>query len=151
MEPYLMSIIWAAVFVGAIIIEAASVEMVAIWFMPGALASFVLSFFGVYEWVQCIVFVTITAVLLIVAMPIFRKYIKKHIGQAKTDIDLLVGRFATVEEKIDCSLDLGSVKINGQLWSARMTDPECVVEVGEHVVVESVEGSRLVCRKVDKK
>ena len=77
MDPYVMSIIWAVVFISAIVIEAASVEMVAIWFMPGALAAFVLSFFGVYEWVQCIVFVGITAVLLIVAMPIFRKYLKK--------------------------------------------------------------------------
>lgn len=145
-----MSIIWAVVFVGAIVVEAASVEMVAIWFMPGALAAFVLSFFGVYEWVQCIVFVAITAVLLIVAMPIFRKYIKKHVGQAKTDIDLLAGRFATVEENIDSSLDSGSVKINGQLWSARMSDPATVATVGEHVVIEFVEGSRLVCRKADK-
>ena len=44
MDPYVMSIIWAVVFISAIVIEAASVEMVAIWFMPGALASFVLSF-----------------------------------------------------------------------------------------------------------
>ena len=144
-----MSIIWAVVFIGAIVIEAASVEMVAIWFMPGALAAFVLSFFGVYEWVQCVVFVAITAVLLIVAMPIFRKYVKKRVGQAKTDIDLLIGRYATVEEEIDSSLDSGSVKINGQLWSARMTDPAVVAKIGEHVVIEAVEGSRLVCGKAE--
>lgn len=149
MEPYVMSIIWAVVFIGAIVIEAASVEMVAIWFMPGALAAFVLSFFGVYEWVQCVVFVAITAVLLIVAMPIFRKYVKKRVGQAKTDIDLLIGRYATVEEEIDSSLDSGSVKINGQLWSARMTDPAVVAKIGEHVVIEAVEGSRLVCGKAE--
>ena len=149
MDPYVMSIIWAVVFISAIVIEAASVEMVAIWFMPGALASFVLSFFGVYEWVQCVVFVGMTAVLLIVAMPIFRKYIKKHVGKAKTDIDLLVGHVAKVEENIDNSLGQGAVRVNGQLWSARMTNASESANVGEHVVIDAVEGTKLSCRKLD--
>ena len=149
MEPYVMSIIWASVFFAAIAIEAATVDMVAIWFMPGALASFVLSFFEIEEWVQCVVFVGVSAVLLLTTMPIFKRYIRKHVCQAKTDLDLLVGRQARGEENIDNSLDCGSVKINGQLWSARMTNDADTAQVGEHVVIDAVIGSKLMCRKSD--
>ena len=72
-----------------------------------------------------------------------------HIGKAKTDIDLLIGHVAKVEENIDNSLGQGAVSVNGQLWSARMTNAGESALVGEHVVIDAVEGTKLSCRKID--
>ena len=78
MEPYFFTILWAVLFIVALVIEAQTAELVAIWFVPGILISLVLSFFGVYEWVQILVFAAVSLVLLVLAFTVFRKKILKN-------------------------------------------------------------------------
>ena len=145
-----MIIAWAAVFVLSIFIEAETAEMVAIWFMPGAIASLVLSILNVEIWIQAVVFVSVSAILLILAKTIFRRKLMKNVCQEKTDIDLLIGRQVRVEECIDNSAESGAVKINGQIWSARMSDASEVADVGEYVIIDEIQGVKLICRKLGK-
>ena len=72
-----MTIVWAVVFVAALWIEAETAEMVAIWFLPAAIVGLVLSFFDITWWVQCVVFVVLSAILLILAKTVLKKYFKK--------------------------------------------------------------------------
>lgn len=147
MEPYYFTILWAALFITALVIEARTAELVAIWFVPGILISLVLSFFGVYEWVQILVFAVISVVLLILAFTVFRKKILKNHGSEKTDTDLLLGRDARVEEDIDNAEMRGAVKIDGKVWSARMADDGETAKAGEFVTVESISGVKLICKR----
>lgn len=148
MEAYVMTIIWAVVFVAAIWVEAETSELIAIWFMPGALAALVLSLNHVPEWIQGTVFIGVSALLLLIARVFLKKYIVKKVGQEKTDTDLLIGRQAKVEEDIDNSEEKGAVKVNGQIWSARMTDDADTASAGEFVIIESISGVKLICRKI---
>ena len=143
-----MTIIWAVVFVAAIWVEAETSELIAIWFMPGALAALVLSLNHVPEWIQGTVFIGVSALLLLIARVFLKKYIVKKVGQEKTDTDLLIGRQAKVEEDIDNSEEKGAVKVNGQIWSARMTDDNETASAGEFVIVESISGVKLICKKI---
>lgn len=147
MEPYYFTILWAALFITALVIEARTAELVAIWFVPGILISLVLSFFGVYEWVQILVFAVISVVLLILAFTVFRKKILKNHGSEKTDTDLLLGRDARVEEDIDNAEMRGAVKIDGKVWSARMASDGETAKAGEFVTVESISGVKLICKR----
>ena len=146
MEGYIMTIVWAVVFIAALWIEAETAEMVAIWFLPGAIAGLALSFFDIKWWVQCIVFVVLSAILLILAKTVLKKYLKKHTRQEKTDTDLLIGEIAVVTERIDNNEMTGAVKIQGKEWSARMADDCESAEVGEFVEVLSISGVKLICR-----
>ncbi len=146
MEGYVMTIVWAVVFLAALWVEAETAEMVALWFMPGAIASLALSFFDVKWWVQCIVFVAISAVLLVLAKTVLKKYLVKRVGQEKTDTDLLIGEIAVVTERIDNNEMTGAVKLQGKVWSARMADDCETAEVGEFVEVLSISGVKLICR-----
>ena len=148
MEAYVMTIIWAVVFVAAIWVEAETSELIAIWFMPGALAALVLSLNHVPEWIQGTVFIGVSALLLLIARVFLKKYIVKKVGQEKTDTDLLIGRQAKVEEDIDNSEEKGAVKVNGQIWSARMTDDADTASAGEFVIIESISGVKLICKKI---
>ena len=148
MEAYVMTIIWAVVFVAAIWVEAETSELIAIWFMPGALAALVLSLNHVPEWIQGTVFIGVSALLLLIARVFLKKYIVKKVGQEKTDTDLLIGRQAKVEEDIDNSEEKGAVKVNGQIWSARMTDDNETASAGEIVIIESISGVKLICKKI---
>ena len=89
MEPYIMPIVWVAVLVVSLIVEVQTAELVAVWFIPGALTSLLLSLVGVDEWIQWLVFLVVSAVLLVLAFTVFRKRFLKNHGKEKTDIDLL--------------------------------------------------------------
>ena len=147
MGEYAMAIVWAAIFILALAAESQTAELVAIWFMPGALVSLVLSFFNVPVWIQIIVFAVLSAVLLVLAFKFFRRLLLKDVGRTKTDTDLLIGKQARVEEDIDNAQMQGAVKIDGKIWSARMVDDSQKATVGEFVTVESISGVKLICKK----
>ena len=147
MEPYVLSIIWALLFIAALAVEAQTAELVAIWFVPGLLISLFLSFFGIHWWVQILIFAAISILLLILAFTVFRKKILRNHGSEKTDTDLLLGRDARVEEDIDNAEMCGAVKIDGKVWSARMADDGETAKVGEFVTVERISGVKLICRR----
>ena len=147
MGEYAMAIVWAAIFILALAAESQTAELVAIWFMPGALISLVLSFFNVPVWIQITVFAVLSAVLLVLAFKFFRRLLLKDVGRTKTDTDLLIGKQARVEEDIDNAQMQGAVKIDGKIWSARMVDDSQKATVGEFVTVESISGVKLICKK----
>lgn len=147
MEEYVMTILWAVLFVLAIGIEAATAELVAIWFLPGTVAALILSIVGVDGWVQGVVFAAISVVLFVLAFTTWRKRILKK-SDSKTDTDLLIGQRARVEEDINNLEMRGAVKIDGKIWSARMTNDEETAEAGEYVIVESISGVKLNCKKI---
>lgn len=146
MEWYVMTIIWAVTFIAALWIEAETAELVAIWFTPAALVSLTLSFCKVEWWIQCMVFVALSAVLLVFAKTVLKKHLQKHLKHEKTDTDLLIGEIAVVTERIDNNEMTGAVKIQGKEWSARMADDCESAEVGEFVEVLSISGVKLICR-----
>ncbi len=141
------SIFWAVAFVLTIIVEITTTELVSIWFMPGALASLILSFFDIKPWVQWVVFITLSGILLIFAQTVFRKKILKSIGKEKTDTDLLIGKVARVEEDIINANETGTVRINGQIWTARMSNDSESASVGEFVIIKKISGVKLICDK----
>ncbi len=147
MEPYVMTLVWVSMFIAALVIEAQTAELVAIWFLPGILVSLILSFFEVDQLIQWAVFAAISAVLLTLAFTVFRKRLLKNHGSEPTDIDLLLGKDALVTENINNPLMQGAVKIDGKEWSARMTDDSETAEVGEFVTVESISGVKLICKR----
>ena len=147
MEVTVMTIIWAVVFASAIFIEAETAEMTAIWFMPGALIALALSLFNVDIWIQCLVFILLSAILLVLAKTVFKKQLAGRVVQAKTDTDLLIGEKAKVIEDIVNDENRGVVKLGGQLWSARMEDGEPMASEGEFVTVVRISGVKLICRK----
>ena len=147
MEPYVMTIVWAALFIVALLIEAQTAELVAVWFIPGILVSLILSLFDVGELIQWVVFGAISVVLLTLAFTVFRRKILKNHGSEPTDTDLLLGRDARVVMDIDNALMQGEVKIDGKVWSAKMAENSETARVDEFVTVVSISGVKLICKR----
>ena len=53
-----------------------------------------------------------------------------------------------MEESISNLEMRGAVKLDGKIWSARMVDDSETAEVGEYVIVESISGVKLNCKKI---
>lgn len=140
------SAIWGIIAVVSLIVEGLTVGLVSIWFTAGALISLVLSLLGVSEIIQCIVFIIVSIVGLIV----FRNYWKKHMKNniTHTNIDGYIGKEVMVIEDIDNDNDKGVIKINGQLWTARAVNGG-KIEKGIKVKIQRLEGNKVFVEKIN--
>lgn len=66
----------------------------------------------------------------------------------KTDTDLIIGRRVKVIEPINNLEETGTVKVNGQEWSARLAEKNGKANSGDNVIVLSINGVKLICKKV---
>ena len=138
---------WLGVVILSLIVEGQTADMGAVCFAPGALVSMILAVLNVSPVIQIVTCLVISIILLVLAKTVLKKYVKKNHKIEKTNADAMEGKTATVEEAIDNSRDAGVVKINGQLWSARMENADETAEAGEHVIVARVQGAKLICRR----
>lgn len=141
------ALVWLGIVILSLIVEAQTADMGAICFAPGALVAMILAVLSVDPVIQIVVCLVISITLLVLAKTVLKKYMKKKHKIEKTNADAMTGKTATVEEDIDNSRDAGVVKINGQLWSARMENEGETAAQGDHVTVVRVQGSKLICRR----
>ena len=144
MAEYADVIFWAVALVAFLIIEGATAQLVTIWFAAGALASLLAGIFKAPVWLEFVLFVAVSAVMLAVTRPLVRKMTKKN-AQA-TNADRCIGEIAVVTEKIDNINGSGTVKVNGIQWTARSSDGS-IIEAGENVIVEKIEGVKLIVKE----
>lgn len=88
---------------------------------------------------QAIVFVAVSAALLVLIRPIARRHLLRTPVETRTGIAALVGQSATVIARVDASG--GRVKIGGEVWSARALHPDQVLEPGTVVDVIEIKGA----------
>lgn len=130
-------IIWFALMIVFLIVEAGTVGLVSTWFAVGSLAAMVTALLGGALWLQVLVFLLVSAVMLALLRPLVRKYIKPKI--TATNIDSLLGSQGYVLESVDNLAATGQVKLGAMPWTARSTDGQ-PIEAGTLVRVDRVEG-----------
>ena len=144
MTPFIIG--WIIAIVAFISIEAATIQLVSIWFMGGSLAGMIAAMCGLgFVW-QFGLFVAVSALLLAIFRPILRKKLTpKH---TRTYADRLISREALVTEPIDDLRATGAVRIDGVLWTARS---ETGANIPENAVVTitRIEGAKLFVRPVE--
>jgi membrane protein implicated in regulation of membrane protease activity len=87
---------------------------------------------------QFIVFIVCSVASIAFLRPIARRHLHTP-AQIRTGTAALVGSRAVVLERVDA--DRGSVKIGGEIWSARSYDEESVFEPGARVEVLKIDGA----------
>lgn len=133
-------LIWLAALVVFGIVEAATVSMVSLWFVGGALAAMIAQLAGAGVWVQIIVFVVVSAVLLACLRPFVKKFVSPR--RTATNTDALLGREAIVTEQVDNLHATGALKLDGKEWTARSEAGEDL-PVGTVVKIVRIEGVKL--------
>ena len=87
---------------------------------------------------QMVVFIVASAASLAVLRPIARRHLHTP-AKIRTGTAALVGSRAVALERIDGSG--GTVKLAGEVWSARAYDEDEVIEPGARVQVMQIEGA----------
>jgi len=136
-----LTTIWLIVFVACIVIEIISMGLTTIWFAGGALVAAIGAAFSVPLWVQIILFIIVSFVLLYFTRPIAVKYFNKD--RVKTNAESLVGKQAIVISEIDNLQGIGQVTVEGKEWTARTTEDNVTLPVGSVVIIKAISGVKL--------
>lgn len=139
----IMGWIWLAAIVILCILEAVTTQLVCIWFVAGSVAAFVTELLGGPIWLQILLFVVVSAVVVAATRPLVKKLTKAD--KEKTNADRVVGMTAIVTEDIDNINGTGLAKVAGQVWSARSAD-NSAIEQGREVKIERIEGVKLIVK-----
>lgn len=139
------SFLWVAVIVIALIVEAVTLDLNAIWFAVGALGSLIVSSIGGGLHMQLIVFIVISALLLVLVRPFARRILRPK--GAATNADRIIGQQAMVTQTINNTLAQGEIRIFGQLWTARSTT-DAEIPAGTLVRVKEIAGVKAIVEPV---
>ena len=139
-----MTLFWLVAMIALFIVEAATVNLVTLWFAFGALGALITSLLGGELWMQIVVFIAVTVITLIPTRKLAKKYFSKNHHQP-TNSDMVIGKDCTVMEDIDNLLSTGAVKCMGREWTARSESGKKIV-TGEIVTAVAIEGVKLIVR-----
>ena len=144
-----MTQFWLIAIALLLLVEFATAALTTIWFAGGSLLALLCAVAGGPVWMQVVLFLAGSAVLLLLTRPMAVRML--HKGTVATNADSLIGQEAVVTAKIDNLQSTGTVQINGQEWTARSVNPEHVIEKGEVVMVRAIEGVKLIVgKRIDK-
>lgn len=139
-----MYIVWICAGIIFGVLEAVTVQLVSVWFVIGSCAALVSSLLGAKLYVQIIVFIVTSVLMLLITRPIVKK--KLTVKVEPTNADRCIGLIATVIEDINNIDGTGLVKVDGKIWTARSSDSS-IIEKGTKVIIEKIDGVKLIVKK----
>lgn len=129
--------IWLAFTVVFLLLEAATVTMVSLWFAGGSLAAMAVALLGGSSGLQIGTALVVSALLLACLRPIVKKHFTPRL--TRTNVDAIVGSQGYVTADIDNMAATGKVKLGAMEWTARST-AGTPISAGTLVKVDRIEG-----------
>ena len=137
-----MTIIWLVAFVVLVAIELCTMALTTIWFAGGALGATLVAVLGGPLWLQIIVFLVLSSVLLFFTRPIALKYFNK--GRVRTNAEGLIGKQAIITAQVNNLKGEGKATVDGNEWSARAESEDRLIEPGTVVTIKAIKGVKLI-------
>ena len=136
------ALIWLVLAVGLAAAEELTGDMFLLMLSGGALAAAGSSWLpGVPLWVDGLVFLVVSVLLLAGVRPVLRRRLTAGNGLPEP-VKALEGRHATVLDRVD--RQRGQVKLDGEVWTARTFNEDDVYEPGDQVTVMHIDGATAV-------
>ncbi|MFL5348271.1 MAG: NfeD family protein [Hyalangium sp.] len=138
---------WQLWIIAALVFGALEIKLsgfVTLWFAVGAAAAALAGAIGLGLNGQLLLFTLVSVALFVSSRTIFKKGFMRSASPLKTGVEAMLGQEAVVTEAITDPHG-GTVRINGELWTARtLAGP---VAEGERVTVEQIDGLKLWVRR----
>lgn len=139
-----MMIFWLVLLIACIVIELPTMGLTTIWFAGGALVAILAALLHAPVFLQVILFLLVSLLLLFFTRPIAVKYFNRD--RVKTNVESMVGRQAIVTSEIYNLQAAGQVTVGGQEWSARSCDDQIRIPEGAVVTVIAIHGVKLIVK-----
>lgn len=137
---------WFAAAAVLVIVEIATLGLTTIWFAVGALVAGFVNLAGANLLIQLIVFVVVTALMLMLTRPLAARYLNSQ--TKRTNADSLIGEICLVTSPINNLKAEGQAIVKGQEWTARSIDGSLIPE-GTQVRIVSISGVKLMVETLD--
>ena len=142
------AIIWLVLMVVFLIAEAVTVATISLWFAAGALVALLVSLLGLQVWLQVVLFLLVSGILLACLRPMVKRHFTPKL--TRTNVDAIVGTRGMVTAEIDNVCAAGQVKLNGMEWTARSTTGQ-IIPAGTLIRVDRVEGVKVFVSPAEKR
>lgn len=129
------------------IIEIATVGFLIFWLGIGALLAMCTSFFIEDIFIQTLVFVVSSIILIFLTKPLISKYVDKD-KPVSTNAYSVLGKKGIVIIPIDNLSGTGQVKVDGEVWSAKSTGSD--IPAGTEVEIQKIDGVKLIVTQMIK-
>ncbi len=133
---------WGIILAIAVVAELATLNLVSLWFIFGAVASLIAALLGASIALQFTIFIVLSGLgFLIFFFMIKPKLLKREVRA--TNADRIIGKEGIVIETIHSLTGAGQIKVQGQIWSARL-EGEGILQEGELVNVVGITGVKAI-------
>lgn len=142
---FTMPFMWTVLAIVFAILEGLTLGLTTIWFAIGSVAALIVALLGGNFILQCIAFAAVSLLTLAVARPMAKNILK--IGSTKTNVDSITGKTGVVHVPVQ-PYQVGQVKVNGQIWTAKGEDDVTDIAEGVKVEVIRVDGVKLIVKPI---
>ena len=146
-SPAMINLIWLGLFILLLVIEIITVGLTTIWFAAGALAALAANVLGADFFVQVIIFLAVSVVLLIFSRPWAEKHLNRN--RVRTNYERVIGKVIRITEKVDNLNQTGKSVVDGQEWTVRSKKDSDIFEAGTLARVVAVSGVKLIVEKCE--
>ena len=137
---------WVVLVIVFIVVEIISLGLTSIWFAVGALAGAIAAGLGAPIWLQCILFIVVSAIALGSTRGLATKYLNNKLE--KTNAEGLVGDTVYVIEEIDNKNATGKIRVRDLEWTARAMSDDQIIPKDTKVVVREIRGVKCIVEPV---
>ncbi|MDP9401391.1 MAG: NfeD family protein [Actinomycetota bacterium] len=131
-------VIWAVIAMAFAVGEVLTLSFFLGPFAVGALVATAVAALLDATAVELATFLVASALALLVVRPVARRHLRAP-AATRTGAAALVGQTATVVAPVD--EQAGSVRLNGEVWSARTLEGDAAIDVGRRVHVLEIRGA----------
>lgn len=141
-----MWLFWLVLSLVLLIVEIITVSFLAFFPAIGAFLAYIATLFNVELTGQIVIFAVSTSLLIIFMKPLMRKFINTR--DVRTNANSVVSKTGVVTETIDTLNNKGTVKVDGELWSAISENDDEIIQVGEKIIVTKLKGVKVIVKKI---
>jgi membrane protein implicated in regulation of membrane protease activity len=134
---------WVLWLIAAVVLAVGEIATMGFFLAPfaaGALVAALTSAAGAGTAINLIVFLVVSVVALAGLRPLARSHLRSP-PRIRTGTAALIGRQATVLERIANNEGVGCVRLEGEVWTARSYDEDDVIDEGRRVRVIEIRGA----------
>ena len=142
------AIVWMALMIFFLVVEAVTVRVVSLWFAVGALVALLVSLLHLEIWLQVTMFFLVSAILLACLRPMVQRHFTPKLS--RTNVDALIGSKGYVTADIDNICAAGQVKLGNMEWTARSANG-LPIPAGTQIRVQYIEGVKAYVLPVEEK
>ena len=121
--------------------EIFTVGFLIFWFGVGALLTMIASFFISNIFIQALIFVISSTILLFLTKPLINKFVSKK--TVATNVYEIIGKKGIVTKEINSTHGNGQVKVGNEIWTAISEE---TLPVNAEIEVLKIEGVKLIVK-----